>query len=233
MPHSRNSHCSRHSHNKHRHPCKRSNFEKGRRGESQVHHRKRRSDRPSSREMCRRTSCGEATLDFCAVELGAQDCAKTYLFIDSNAAPFTPGGIDPTVNPSYTGGKSIVPIDAKSMVVTWDFAVTSPAGVPEDLTRYIIFVERFNESCVTPVVRFQVPISHAPLNDCVRSQASQLKGTSQPFRVKLCAGDQLIAAVVKRVGENCVAGLCGAGPTPGNQTQTAHIDLAIVKLFIF
>jgi hypothetical protein len=134
--------------------------------------------------------------------------------------------------------QSIVPIDVESMVVTWDFVVTPPVlpdGVPEDLTRYIITVDRVNGACFTPVVKFQVPVSHTPLNDCCGlSQASKLKGTSQTFHVKLCAGERLLVGVTKTIGENCLPGQCGLGPTAGTQqTEVATINSAIVNLFLF
>lgn len=206
------------------------------------HHKRKHSSSRSREERCER-SCGSATLSFDVIDLNNQDkCIKYYLFIDSSAITPIDNGVkvDPSVpiTPAEAAKiESTVPIDAESLVVTWDF-VRDPAVLhPDpDVTRYIITVDRVNGSCFSPVVKFQVPISHTPINDCGGlSQESQLMGTSQPFRVKLCAGDELCVGITRTIGENCVPGQCGALPTPAETPQTTITPLksAIVKLYLF
>jgi hypothetical protein len=165
-------------------------------------------------------------------------CQKRYLFIDSNAFPNFQDGVDANNTTAVAANaskiQSTVPIDAESLVVTWDFRRNSGAPDP-DFTRYIITVDRVNGSCFSPVARFQVPISRTPLNDCCAvSQNSQLKGCSQPFRVRLCAGDELSVGLTRNIGENCIPGQCGAGPTPGPvQIDVETLQSVIVNLYLF
>jgi hypothetical protein len=167
---------------------------------------------------------------------------KNYLLIDSSAIPSETGGVsanDPIlVAENIASIQYVAPIDTEWIVVTWNFEATPAQSKPpgeEDLTRYIITVERVDGLCFTPIVKFQVPVSHTPLNDCGgRSHASKLKGASQPFRVKLCGGDKLLVGLTKAIGANCTAGQCGASPTPGVYQQDWVADVsAIIKLFIF
>lgn len=182
-------------------------------------------------------SCGAATFDLCIKDPSSLLCTKFYaqlsLTLRGNNIP---GGT--TVEQLqqfknriiYVG--AILPIDATSLVVSWNLITTS-AENPNDLTRYIISVDRFKGCDISPVLKFRVPVACVPKNDCEQSQQSQLAGTTQPFGVNLCAGDTLLVGLTTVLAEDCGPVVCGVqSPVTPNPNPTP-LDMAFFNLCAF
>lgn len=121
------------------------------------------------------------------------------------------------------------PINATSIAVTWNLQ-ENPNG-QNDLTRYLISIERKVGCKFSPIVKFQVPVSQVPVDDCAVNEKSKLRGVTKPFRVKVCAGDELCVSVTKTLGEICPVG-CGV-TVEVDQSQVSNLDVALVSLYLF
>jgi hypothetical protein len=123
---------------------------------------------------------------------------------------------------------AIMPIDTCSVVVTWSLneSIEPPA---DGLTRYVISIERLTGCNITPIVRFKVPVECVPINDCELAEKSVLMGASQPFHVKLCAGDLILASLTKTLADKCNV-QCGI-PNPAVQGDPTGLTRIMVKLY--
>lgn len=193
---------------------------------SNEHRRKRRCS-----EL--KPSCVNATLGFAGVNLAAE-CQKQYLSSDSwlgiEVGVVTSNDIfqNPRLAAKVT---MVVPSDSNSLVVSWTLIAENVLA--DDLTRYVITVERFNECNLTPVVKFQVPLSSVAKNDCEQTEVSKRSGTTRPFRVKLCAGDVVIVAITNILAGKCQLLECGATCSPVVQDAVNGLVVARVQLTLF
>jgi hypothetical protein len=125
---------------------------------------------------------------------------------------------------------AIMPIDTCSVVVTWSLTeyidIDHP---PNDLTRFVVSIERLTGCNITPIVRFKVPVECVPINDCELAEKSVLMGASQPFHVKLCAGDLILASLTKTLADKCNV-QCGI-PNPAVQGDPTGLTRIMVKLY--
>jgi hypothetical protein len=179
---------------------------------------------------------GGVTLSFAAYQIPKEKCEKRYLADDTHSIKFDQNGVDPAdMQAVKEKAQQIVPIDSKSMVITWVFLQELELFIPpDDLTRYIISVDRVQGCRAEPVLRFQVPVTCVS-NDCdVHVEKSQLTGTTQPFRVQLCAGDALVVGIAMILAEKCTPKACGqAGMSPATQEVAINLETIRVNLFLF
>lgn len=180
------------------------------------------------RSRCQK-SCGGATIEFGARDfsLVPSACVKAYLQ-STTALPIA-------YATSFEGAfrqkyyyRSPAPINATSLAVSWNIQEKNP----NDLTRYIISVERDAGCKFVSVVKFQVPVSKVPIDDCTHVEKSQFMGVTRPFRVKVCVGDSLFVSVTKTLGENCPV-QCGLPVQAESQTPVSDLAVAIVSLYLF
>jgi hypothetical protein len=198
----------------------RSARESGRRG----------SDRKRRRSRCQ-NSCGGATIDF-----GARNffyvpnaCVKAYL--PPSTGRVLPDGLPfEDVFVQKYRYRFPAPINAISLAVSWN--IQEEKENPNDLTRYIISVERDVGCKFVSVVKFQVPVSKVPIDDCTHVERSQFMGVTRPFRVKVCVGDSLFVSVTKTLGENCPV-QCGPPVQAESQTHVSNLAAALVSLYLF
>jgi hypothetical protein len=122
------------------------------------------------------------------------------------------------------------PVDATSITISWNLQ-EKPDG-QNDLTRYIISVERDVGCKLIPMVKFQVPTLQACVNDCEQVAKSKLMGTTQPFPVKVCAGDLLALSVTRILAEDCPSH-CGV-PVESNPaaTDATKLDVALISVYL-
>lgn len=181
--------------------------------------RRRKHDSP-----CKK-SCGAVSLEFVLKGPPNEACTKRYAqTLTGYALNFINGGINPsTPTGPYNlkaSGQAILPVDATSIVVTWNLR-DNVVEDDNDLTRYIISIDRLEGCDIVPIVKFRVPLSCVPKNDCEQVEKPQLAGTTQPFRVKLCAGDGILVGFTTILDDDCRPGICGApGPTPTPEAPT-------------
>lgn len=124
----------------------------------------------------------------------------------------------------------VSPIDADSVVVTWSIDDIIGFEYQNDLTRYTITVERNNGCTFVPIVKFQVPVSLVPKNDCEQVERSIAMDASQEFRVKICAGDLLFVSITKSLAQNCPL-QCGV-PVAGEASTVNRVEFAFVSVYL-
>lgn len=223
-----------------------SDSDRGRKKRKHHKHKRSRSKRSRSRSHSRRSrNCGEracpsASLSFDAKhEAGAeqiQPCTKYYLSADSRSIDpkFILSSLAVQAN-AETQIENIVPIHARHMIITWEIQLLG-ARPPEDATRYTITIDRTTGPVcgATPLVKFQVPLENHAIDDCHFVQQSKLRGSTQPFRVNLCPGEEIAAGFTERVGIVCPAIACGV-PDPSfvQQTDPAPLARVLVKVFLY
>lgn len=178
---------------------------------------------------------GAATFRFGANDFQDQNgvCDKRYLSIDkgpvSDAFAYSLADLL-AIEGRTLFGQHIAPNDATSLSVTWNLQEVQ--ANQNDLTRYIISVERYTGCVMTPIVKFQVPVSEVPVDDCTVVLKSKLRGTTQPFCVKVCAGDRIFVAISMILAEDCPV-QCGvpiSGATPS--TNVTALSVAFVSVYL-
>jgi hypothetical protein len=129
---------------------------------------------------------------------------------------------------------AVLPVDATSLVITWNLIeVDDPEDPIKILTRYIISVECIKGRDIVPIVKFRVPVTCVSRNDCEQVEKSQDMGTTQPFRVKLCAGDALLVSLTHILAGDCGPVVCGVrDPAPEPKFPTT-VNEAFFNLFAF
>jgi hypothetical protein len=163
-----------------------------------------------------------------------QACKKIYLSADSSAIEprWIPATAASALDTEYQI-EGIVPFKAKHMIVTWDIKLESVT--PEDATRYTITIDRTTGPVcgATPLVKFQVPLEKHPIDDCHFVQQSKLRGATQPFRINLCAGEEIAAAFTESVAVVCPAVACGVAAEITPQKDPAPLARVIVKVYLY
>ena len=199
--------------------------------------RAKKSGRRRTHDSPRKKSCGAVSLEFALRDPPQEVCAKRYAqTLTAFSAEFITGGINPSTSTGplnlKLSGQAILPTDATSIVVTWNFWDVIGEN-DNDLTRYIISIDRLEGCDIVPIVKFRVPLSCVPKNDCEQVQKPQLTGTTRPFRVKLCAGDAILVGFTTILDDDCRPGICGApGPAPTHEDPT-HLQFVSFGVYAF
>jgi hypothetical protein len=206
---------------------------KKRRNDSGRSKKRSRDRRRSGSSECKK-SCGAAVLKFCAGTLTSPECTKRFLNVDTYLpnSSFIGYASDtfPTGRDELYSAEATLPVDATSMVVTWNFTEVNPPV--DDLTRYIISIERDLGCNISPIVKLRVPVSHVPKNDCEQTEKSQLSGCTQPFRVSLCAGDSILVGITSTIADQCPV-QCGIVGGPITQQNVTVLKSVRVRLYMF
>jgi hypothetical protein len=159
-------------------------------------------------------------------------CNKVYLY--TNAGPLVARSDSSEgllqSETTRTLCRAVAPNDATSLSVTWNFQEEQKDQ--NNLTRYIISLERYTGCALTPIIKFQVPVSEAPVDDCTLVLKSKLKGTTQPFRVKVCAGEAIFVSISKILEEDCPV-QCGVPTVTTPATNMTALSVALVSVFLF
>lgn len=158
-------------------------------------------------------------------------CDVRYLNTKQPRAPFVALRLAQLLqnNGGNESHQHIAPYDSTLLSVTWNLQEIQANQNP--LTRYIVSVERYTGCAIRPIVKFQVPVSEA--SDCTQVPKSQLRGTTQPFRVKVCAGDKIFVGISMILAEDCPV-QCGvpiAATAPTTNVTALSVALAAVYLF--
>jgi hypothetical protein len=199
-------------------------------GRSDDKHKNRKRHVRSSREHDHhnKKACGSATLDFWANKSTAKTCLKYYLIIVSTAISF------PNTLPDETWAQAnkplyalVAPIDATSVSVTWNFIETTP----NNLSRYVITVERDTGCTFVPIAKFQVPVSMVPINDCELVGKSNTNGASRSHAVKICAGDLLVVNILRFLAEDCPV-QCGAPAESNAPTGSSALNTCFISVYL-
>lgn len=172
--------------------------------------------------MARRTNSASKTFP---------SCPRQLILVDKG---FKWGGRGTTENQLESRKQyleAILPIDATTLVVTWGLVESLDPSEFNDQTRYSISVDRITCCDLTPVVKFRVPTTCVAKNDCEQVEHSQVAGTTQPFRVKLCAGDALLVSLTQKLADDCGPVVCGVRNPVPPPTDPTHISVARFYLY--
>jgi hypothetical protein len=191
---------------------------------------KRRVRRQSVDPHCQRAEA--ATLSFGSNDFDEQTgvCDVRYLNARKPTEPFVAIRLAQLLQ--NIGGnvshQHIAPYDSTLLSVTWNLQETEANQNP--LTRYIISVEHYTGCAIRPIVKFQVPVLEA--SDCTQVLKSQLTGTTQPFRVKVCAGDKIFVGISMILAEDCPV-QCGVPIATAPTTNVTALSVALASVYLF
>jgi hypothetical protein len=173
----------------------------------------------------RRTKvCGSASLNFLG-RLDNSPCHKEYFYIRSTAGFQGPNDASQALsNKAYLA--LVAPIDATSLTVAWTFNQDFETS---NLTRCIISVEREAGCKLVPIVKFQLPVSLVPQNDCECAERLVSEGVTQSFRVQICAGDLIFVSGTRFLAENCPV-QCGVADLTPPDISTLYVFQVLVCL---
>jgi hypothetical protein len=70
-----------------------------------------------------------------------------------------------------------------------------------------------------------------PINDCERVEKPNLNGASQSFRVKICAGDLLVASITSFLADDCPV-QCGVPVDPQAPTEISGLAVGYLSVYL-